>query len=234
MLVAGLVFWFLYLRFSANTNIDKKEDAQDFSKEESTQIRVEQLEKAVAALIKKIDSIQTPSSDKQPANTAVPQGIDARLNNVESALASMLVTVNQLKAGASATQNTTTQTTSTKQPPSYIPLGWQGSISTTDWSSATTQTFIFDPADYPGFKNLVFEANLQVYQGNGTAYARLYNSSDSTFVYGTEVSTTSQSYLWVSSSSFNVPTSKKTYVLQLKTNTGYAAMVENARIKVNF
>lgn len=231
VVTAVLVFGFLYFRFSATTNLLKIQP-KDSASGEATQIRLDQLEQAVAALIKKVDIQQSTTSAKPVTSSTSTQGLDARLNNIESTLAVLQVSVNQLKQ--SGVQSTGADSSSVSRSPLYIPLGWSGSSSATNWTSITTQTFEFNPSDYSGFKSLTFEVNLQVYQGNGKAYARLYNSTDGVAVYGTDVSSTSQDYLWVSSSNFSVPTSKKTYVLQLKTNTGYASMVQNARIKVNF
>lgn len=197
---------------------------------EDVSIRLDQLEKAVAKMISQTPLISpTSTSDSvksQPAN------LDARLNNIESSIASLQSSVNSLKSTTETTETTSTSTT--KKSPVYIPLGWQGSASSTDWTSISAQSFVFDPADYPGFTSVTFEANLQIYQGNGTAYARIYNSTDSGAVYGSDISTTSQDYKWVSSSNFNLTNAKKTYILQLRSNTAYASMMQNARLKVNF
>ena len=89
-------------------------------------------------------------------------------------------------------------------------------------------------ADYSGYTSMQFEANIQIFQ-IGTAYARVSNKTDGTSILSSEISTTSTSYTSVSSAKFNLPGGKKDYQLQLKSQiTGYAASVQNARIKVNF
>lgn len=223
--VLGLIVfrfsWFGQIPGSKLTSVSVPEDVD---------IRLDQLEKAVAKMISQTPLI-SPTSSSNNIKTVANPNLDARLNNIESSLASLQVSVNSLKGTSGIA---TTDSSGTKKSPVYIPLGWQGSASSTDWTSVNAQSFIFDPADYPGFTNATFEANLQIYQGNGTAYARLYNSTDSSGVYGSDLSTTSQDYKWVSSSDFALSSAKKTYILQLRSNTGYASMIQNARLKISF
>lgn len=133
-------------------------------------------------------------------------------------------------------KTTTSQTTSTSsKAPSYeFALGSSGGVTTQDWSSMSSLSATFDPANYPGYKSFQLEVELQQFQGNGTAYARLYNNTDKLAVFGSDVSTPSFTYTWVSSQTFSLPSSKKTYILQLKTTTGYTASANNFRIKVNY
>lgn len=227
--VMFLVLGLLIFRFSLPKSLVSAKITPSVSSED-IEIRLDQLEKAVAKMISQTPLI-SPTGTSSDTKTQTSPNLEARLNNLESSLASLQASVNSLKG---TTDATTDSTSVAKKSPVYIPLGWQGSASSTDWTSVAAQSFTFDPADYPGFTNVTFEANLQIYQGNGTAYARLYNNTDSGAVYGSDLSTTSQDYKWVSSSSFALTNAKKTYILQLRSNTAYASMVQNARLKISF
>lgn len=149
--------------------------------------------------------------------------------------ASLTVTERRLDIVEKSTGvSTGTSVSSSTLPPSYIPLGSGGSSSTTDWTSVDTLDVSIDPADYSGYKSMQLEVSLRTYQGNGRAYARLYNKDDGLAIETSEVSTTSENYNWQNSTAFKLNSGKKTYKIQLKSLTGYEASVQSARIRVNF
>lgn len=233
--ISLLVLLLLVFRFSAGKAPSPQFISSNPSNIEELNIRMDQTEKALAKLITQIgaNSANVETSVQSGTNASM----ESRMNNLESAMASLTVTVNQLKNNTNQSSTTTTtsqSSSSTSQPPLYIPLGWNGSSNSTAWSSVSTQTFTLDPSDYPGMTSVQFTASILIYQGNGTAYAQLYNSTDGNAVYGSSLSTTSQNYAAVSSNNFQVPAAEKTYVLQLMSNTGYASMVQDAWLRINF
>lgn len=187
----------------------------------------------------------TPSSSPKPVPTAAPistpspttsSPLQSQIDSLKKDISDLKAQLTQQQAQLASTQNQTSQTTQTltSKVPVYIPLGWVGSGTSLDFATLTTQELAIDSNDYSGYKNMQLEVNLRVYQGNGKAFARLYNNIDFTAVNGSEVATTSSDYTWVSSSTFSLPSGKKTYRIQLKSLTGYSADVQNARLKVNF
>lgn len=229
--VLVLVVGLLYFRFYSSQTALTQPVANKISGVNSTlESRVTSLEDAVALLINRVNNL---------GNIGSSGGSTDRISSLETTVASLQIQLNQLKqtgatTGIATTGVATSGNVSGKQV-TYIPLNWVGSATTTDWSSVTTQSIVIDPADFPGYTSMQFEANLQVYQGNGTAYARILDNTDGLAAISSQVSTTAQNYTWVSSSSFQLPsTAKKTYVLQLKTSSSYAASVDGARIKVSF
>lgn len=187
----------------------------------------------------------SPSASPQPVPVTAPiqssvptspKDLQSQIDLLKKDISDLKTQLTQQQAQIASTQNQTTQTTQTSPPrvPVYIPLGWVGSGSSLDFAALTTQELAIDSNDYSGYKNMQLEVNLRIYQGNGKAFARLYNNTDFTAVNGSEVSTASSDYTWVSSSTFSLPSGKKTYRIQLKSLTGYSADVQNARIKVNF
>jgi hypothetical protein len=117
----------------------------------------------------------------------------------------------------------------------YIPLGSSGSsTSLSDYASLATTETVIDTADYPGYKNMYLEADFRIYQGNGTGYGRLSNKTDGLTMVGSDVSTTSENYGVKRSGAFRITAGKKTYVVQLKSATGYSVDLQAARIRVEF
>ncbi len=186
----------------------------------SLEDKVQVLEEAVIDLSKKVGA-STNLNYTAGASTTT----EKRLQALESAVAKL-----QAQQPGNSTQ---TVTSTGKQTPVYIPLGWSAGATTLDWSSVSSQKIDIDPADYPGYTSMQFEANLRVYQGNGTAFARI-TSTDGFVPGSSQVSNNTEGYAWVSSNTFTLPSGKKTYQLQLKTSTGYSSDIQNARIKINF
>lgn len=178
----------------------------------------------------------TPAASILPStppeeDSLADQSAEARITTLETKLQVLQKRIEQLEKGTAPT--TTTQ--SAPKSPSYVlALGSSGGVTTQDWSGLSSLSVSVDPADFPGYKSFQLEVELQQFQGNGTAYARLYNNTDKLAVFGSETSTSSFNYTWVSSQTFSLPSSKKTYILQLKTTTGYTASANNFRIKVNY
>lgn len=228
LLVGGMIYY-RYSSVQGILNIPVTDSKQSLTGG-SVEGRVTTIEDALALLINRVNNLSPTTTQTATTPNQVSGDINSRVQSLENTVANLQVQINQLKGG-----ETSPTTISGSRSPVYIPLGWNGSASTQDWSSVTSQSISIDPADYSGYTSMQFEANISVYQGNGTAYARLFNSTDALAIIPSEVSGKTDTPTWVSSATFQLPsTTKKTYVLQVKTTTGYASQVQNARIKVNF
>lgn len=158
--------------------------------------------------------------------------IDSTVNDLKSRVVVLESKQTAVTQTNSATSVTSPTATTTIKSPIYIPLAASGSSGVGDWTNIDGTTITIDPADYPGYTSMQFEANIQIFQ-QGTAFARV-GSTDGTAILGSEISTNATSYTDIISGKFTLP-SKKSYLLQLKSLVaGYAASVQNARIKVNF
>lgn len=183
--------------------------------------RVKELEFTVTDLLKQ----KTPSGS---VVTTTTNSLDNRIKTLETSINDLTTRIAKLEASPAP------NSTSTSKSPAYITLASSGSSSLGDWVTIPGTVITIDTADYPGYTSMQFEANIQVFQ-TGTAYARISNKTEGTSVLSSEISTTSTSYTNISSSKFSLPGGKKDYQLQIKSQiTGYAASVQNARIKVNF
>lgn len=117
----------------------------------------------------------------------------------------------------------------------YIPVGYGGSGTvSSDFGTITGQEVTINTADYPGYKQMVFEASFRIFQGNGTGEVRLFNKTDGTGVLNSTLSTTSQDYTTKTSSGFTLTGGSKTYVVQAKSSTGYSVDLQLTRIRVDF
>ncbi len=162
--------------------------------------------------------------------------IDDRLNNLESSQAQMKTQVAQIEQNNSSVTNQSNSGSSTTQTksPAYIPVVTSASATSGDWVDVTGQDIVLNMANYQGYTKIYMETSLRCYQGNGRAYARLFNVTDGTAVLPSELSTSNQDYTYIESASFTLPSSQKTYRLQLKSLTGYSTDIQNVRLRVMF
>lgn len=225
VLVIILLAGFLFIKFRPQPLTTPApsplNESLPITEDSSVEERLKILEDALIRTIKQVNTLNNSlvSSDTKSLND--------KITSLEKSLSALQTQVNNL---GTSTQTSTVQSSTTKSP-SYIPLG-SGSNSTSDWTAVDGAIIIINPTDYSGYKSIQFETSLKVFQ-TGTAYARLYNKDDGTS-FG-EVSTTSTTDTFLSSGTFTIPSSKKTYVLQVKSEiVGYAATATNARVKVNF
>jgi hypothetical protein len=164
-----------------------------------------------------------------PQTTVTTTSQDTKITKLENTITDLIARIKQLES-----QPLPTPAPSSTRSPIYIPLGPGTSVSSVDWSTASVPIITLNPADYPGYTNMQLEVTFQIFQANGTAYARLAVPADGTAVLSSQVSTTSSDYTTVTSSGFQLGSGQKTYKLQLKSTTGFSTNVQFARIKVNF
>ncbi|MBI3486077.1 hypothetical protein HY025_04010 [Candidatus Daviesbacteria bacterium] len=239
ILIVGVILGaLLYIRFFQNqTNIKIASLTSTAQSTDSSDLkdRVGKLDDSVVTLAKQIVSINSilakPGVVESSNNSAL--SLEARVAALETGLADVKVSLALLKA-TPAPATSQTSSTSTPSYPVYIPLGSGGQIGDRNWNSTGTYQATIDPGNYSGYKNMQLEINTQMIQSVGQANFRLFNSSDNSAVSGSDISTTSSSYVWITSNSFTLASGSKTYVLQIQSTQGYNINVQNARIKVNF
>lgn len=182
----------------------------------SLEDRVKAVEDLVNKLVTEVNKLKSPNPS--------PNSSTASSSNLDSA-------VTELKARVAALEKV--GTTTTAKAPLYIPFGSGGSSSSNSWSSIANYQITLDPQDYSGYSSMQLEVNMKLPDLVGTAYARLYNSTNGSAI-SNEVSTTSGSFVWLTSATFTLPSGNKTYQLQLKSSDSKTIEVQSARIKVTF
>lgn len=157
------------------------------------------------------------------------------LENNQSDFNQRLAVLENKQSPAPVSSTATTTSTSPAKAPVFIPVNPGGSINSSDWANLSSGTVTINPTDYPGYTSMNLIISLNVYQGNGRAYARLVDTSSGNAVVSSETSTTSENATQVASNSFTLPSGQATYTIQLKTLTvGYPSIAGWSFIKVNF
>lgn len=114
----------------------------------------------------------------------------------------------------------------------YIPLGGSASSTSRDWVDVPGSGSFVNLSEYAGVSSVVWEVFLRVDQGNGRAYARLFDKTHSIAVAGSEISTDSQSFALVGSGQLSLWAGNNDYRVQIKSLTGYEAFLESPRLKI--
>lgn len=115
---------------------------------------------------------------------------------------------------------------------SYIPIPGSGNTTNTNWTDLAGTEFSFSIGDYVGFKEAYFEANMKLFNGNGVAYLRLYDITNSRAVDGSEISTSSQSSVAVSSGRISLWQGNNRYKIQARSLTADTTYFESGRLKI--
>lgn len=224
----GSIYW--WLTASSKPQITPQTQSASSKNIDDTSFfqKIDTLEQEVQALKKELG--RPLPSGSATSRTSSNTNIEVRLNTIETTLATLQSKVNTLSG--SSTQ--TSQSTTSKSPTVYIPLGSGGT--TTDKTGIVLDNYqvSIDPADYPNYKTMQLEATLKMNVANGTVTANLYNATDGSDVTNSSVSTTSDKSTLLSSYTFTLPSSKKTYKLKVKSSEGVEVQLQSARIKVNF
>ncbi len=188
----------------------------------SLEDRVISLEKLVTKVVTILNTLKSQSGSITNSSSIDSFSIDASITELKARVSAL-----EKATPAPASSGTSSKATI------YIPLGSGGTSELTDWSSLNTFQITLDPSQYPGYTSMQLEVNMRLNQPGGTLYSRLYNLSDSS-AKSSEITTTSTSSNVVSSSTFNLSSGSKTYILQAKTSDGSIGFLDYARIKVNF
>jgi len=112
----------------------------------------------------------------------------------------------------------------------YVPLG-HAALATENfsWGDTGVETTL-DLGNYPGVKEVNFDATL--YAPAGHVEARLYNISDSNALLDSTILGTTQDPKFYRSGNVVLPSGNKTYRVQMRTSLHVVAQMDNARIRI--
>jgi hypothetical protein len=113
----------------------------------------------------------------------------------------------------------------------YIPIPGSGSTLENKWVDLTGTEFYISTNDYPNLLGAYFEANMKLINGNGLAYLRLFDITAGIEVWGSEVSTNSQSFTSISSGKMMIRNGTHLYRVQAKSLTADTTVFNSGRIK---
>lgn len=114
----------------------------------------------------------------------------------------------------------------------YIPISGSGSTLENNWVDLMGTEFYISTDDYPNLIGAYFEANMKLFNGNGAAYLRLFDITAGVEVWGSEVSTNSQSFTSVSSGRLTIRQGTHLYRVQAKSLTADTTIFNGGRIKI--
>ncbi|MEK9201289.1 MAG: hypothetical protein AAB909_04950 [Patescibacteria group bacterium] len=115
---------------------------------------------------------------------------------------------------------------------SYTTISSNGYSTSNDWQGLDSTGFYFDTRDYPGLVEVYFEANMKLFNGNGIAYVRLYDSTHGVGVQGSEVQTSSQADTLVTSGKLTFWSGKNLIRVQAKSLTADTAVFSSGRLRI--
>ncbi|MFC1600458.1 hypothetical protein ACFL25_00025 [Patescibacteria group bacterium] len=115
---------------------------------------------------------------------------------------------------------------------SYVPVPGSGETENTDWTDIVGTDFYLSTTDYPGLVSVYFEANMRLENGNGEAFVRLYDATNSRGVDGSELTTQSQSSVFVSNGPLSIWSGNNQYRIQAKSLTADTTYFESGRLKI--
>ena len=122
-------------------------------------------------------------------------------------------------------------TSKTGSKESFIPLG-SGSTSSRDWEFIYGAQATIDSEKYGSIKDTVFEATVQVPNGNQTVWVRLFNNTDKHPVWYSEMTMNGSGPVVLTSPTITLDKGSKQYIVQMKTQLGSIANLTSSRIKI--
>jgi hypothetical protein len=107
-----------------------------------------------------------------------------------------------------------------------------GGSASLGWSKVFGSDFVLDPSLYGNITQVTWQGWLEVKDGNGIGYARIYDVTNKRGVDGSEVRILSG----VKSSFYSLPLSiwrgSNDYYIEVKSNTGYEVVITEPKIKI--
>lgn len=114
----------------------------------------------------------------------------------------------------------------------YFPISVSGSSMANDWTSLSGTDFYFNTTDYAGLKQIQFEANIRLFNGNGTVYVRLFDVTRGVAIQGSEAQASSQSSTPVVASPVVFGSGNNLIRVQVKSLTADTAIFDSGRLKI--
>ncbi len=113
-----------------------------------------------------------------------------------------------------------------------VPIPGSGETKENNWTNVYGSEFYFDSEDYPGMSEAYWEANLKLFNGNGKAFARLFDITAGIEVWGSEIYSESQNYEAVKSGKISLRPGNRLYRVQLKSLTADTTVYNFGTIKI--
>lgn len=143
--------------------------------------------------------------------------------------------IKQLKAAMKLSQVVPAQSesnvVSTAVKEYFVAFG-TGSVQNTEWTDVPGAVATIDSTNYPQIKTVTFEATPSVPTGVGTAYVRLYNTTDKHPVWFSEISIDGSATKLLTSSPISLDSGSKIYQVQMKNSLYVTTNLNQSRVHI--
>jgi len=101
-----------------------------------------------------------------------------------------------------------------------------------DWTDVPASQFYFNKADYPGLKEIHFESNMKLFNGNGMAFVRLFDVTHGVAVTNSQVQTAYQNDTVVVSVPIGFMDGRNLIKVQIKSLTADSTVFNSGRLVI--
>lgn len=179
-------------------------------------------------LIKQINT----SSNTKPENLNLengkqnqcPQDCISKIDQIKSS-------ADEKNPTGTSTNLLETNTNSQSIKEAYVPFG-AGSGNKTDWADVTGLISYIDGSKYGNIQKAVFEASVRIPNGNQIIWIVLYNITDKSYLWSSQVSMSGDKPLFLVSKTIVLPQANKLYQVRMKTEIGDVAYIDQSRLHI--
>lgn len=134
------------------------------------------------------------------------------------------------------TKTVTVPSATTKPQDSYIQISGSGSTKNTIWTDVVGTDFSFDVTrDFGSGANFAWEGFLKIADGNGTAFARIYDVTHGIGVNGSEISVVNKAdYARANSTNMGFWAGRNTYRVQIKSLNTLNVDYMGGKIRISY
>lgn len=188
-----------------------------------TQGRLDQISRSIKA---KSESILLPKTSENDCGDECKRKIEEEVTKK----------VAEVTGNIGTTQNKPTGSQPTKKQTSYISLDGTGSTTGTDWIDVPGVEVAFDLVQDFGKEAMAsWEISLKVADGNGQAFARLFDVTNGIAVAQSEISTVDNSaFKRVNSGYLNLWSGRNVYRVQIRSLNTFRVDSTGAKIRISY
>jgi hypothetical protein len=137
-------------------------------------------------------------------------------------------------ASKSAVEKTSVVTVQNKKTShvTYLPISGSLSQIAYDWVSVPGSQFNFNKASYSGLKEIKFESNMKLLNGNGMAFVRLFDKTHGVAVTKSQVQTANQNDTVITSEPINFMDGNNLIEVQIKSLTADSTVFNSGKLVI--
>ena len=161
-------------------------------------------------------------------------GVEDRVSDLENKIKE-IIEEKEVKEEISVTSmpiRTVTQAVTKTRHVSYMNIsGGFGQVAY-EWTDVPASEFYFDKSEYPGLKEIKFESNMKLFNGNGMGYVRLFDVTHGVALSGSQVETKNQNDTVIISEAVNFMSGKNLIRVQVKSLTADTTVFNSGRLMI--